>query len=93
MSALNARANVNDDVFDRLSQCARLTSEYLYLVPQHGYQYEKVKPIIDTHSLKEQYTNLNTLLEVQMASKVLAGAQYRAKGQWLLQLFLAVFDV
>ena len=62
-------------------QCARLTSEFLYLVPQHGYEYEKVRPIVDMESLKQQYTNLNTLLEVEMASKVLAGAQYRAKGE------------
>ena len=68
-------------------QCARLTSEYLYLVPQHGYEFEKVEPILDLNRLKKQWDTLNTLLEVEMASKVLAGAQLRANGlSWRLDL-------
>ena len=49
-------------------------------MPQHGYEFEKVQPILNMESLKKQWNALNTLLEVEMASKVLAGAQLRASG-------------
>ena len=39
-----------------------------------------MQPILDMDSLKKQWNALNTLLEVEMASKVLAGAQLRASG-------------
>ena len=61
---------------------AKLSSEYYHLVPQKGYAYEKIKPIENTRILREQQGILHNLLEYEMITKILAGAQYRIKGMF-----------
>lgn len=58
---------------------AKMSNEYFHLVPQAGYEYEKIRPIHDKRSLKNHLRKITNLLDYEMASRILLGAQYRLK--------------
>ena len=67
-------------VFHSCHQIYKLSNEYFHLIPEEGYSYEKVAPIDDMNRLSEKWKNINTLLELECASRIIAAAQYRCKG-------------
>ena len=62
-----------------LLQICRLSSEYYHLVPKSGYEYERLPPIDQKDSVEKELCHIDRLLELAVASKMLAGAQYRIK--------------
>jgi len=49
-------------------------------VPRSGYEFERI-PILDQPDyLKNEWKNVESLLELEMATKVMVGAQHRIKG-------------
>lgn len=49
-------------------------------MPQDGYAYEKVEPIGDLDNYRRQMGMIHNLLEYEMLARVIAGAQYKIKG-------------
>lgn len=66
-------------------QIADLTSEYYHLVPRKGFEYERMQPICNPDLFRTEWSHLNSVMELEMASKILAGAQFRIKGASLTQ--------
>ena len=66
-----------------MHQIAHLSSEFYYLVPQKGYEYERLQPIQDTNTLGRYVEKVENLLELEVSGKILLAAQYRAKGKCL----------
>lgn len=58
---------------------AKLSNEYFQLVPQAGYEYEKIRPIHDKRSLRDHLRKITNLLDYEMASRILLGAQHHLK--------------
>ena len=61
-------------------QIYALSNEYFHLVPQSGYIYEKVRPLDTMDELKEKWQHITALLELECASRIVAGAQHKCKG-------------
>ena len=59
---------------------SNLTSEYYHLIPRDGFSVERITPLHTPDQVKDEWKHVETLLELERASKVLAGAQYRIKG-------------
>ncbi|GAB1609603.1 poly [ADP-ribose] polymerase tankyrase-like isoform X2 [Argonauta hians] len=58
---------------------AKLSNEFYHLVPQKGFEYEKIRPIHVKNSLKNQMKIVENLLDYELASRILLGAQHRLK--------------
>ena len=69
---------------DKLSpsiQVAELSNEFYHLLPRSGFEFERL-PILDTSdAVQKEWKNVETLLELEIASKIMAGALHRIKGQ------------
>lgn len=62
-------------------QVCTLTNEYYHLVPQEGFVYERVEPISTKAKVSQCSKVISTLLDLELSAKMVAGAQYRAKGR------------
>ena len=60
-----------------LTTCCNLSNEYYCLVPTFGFEYEKVPPIDDDRTLKQEENKLKYLQEFETAKSILLGAMYR----------------
>merc|ERR1719158_442221 len=60
-----------------LSSISRLSTEYYYLVPKNGYQYEKVTPIDSEDDITKERHRLNVMLEFETSKSLLLGAMLR----------------
>jgi len=50
-------------------------------MPRSGFEFERL-PILDTsNAVQTEWKNVDTLLELEIASKIMAGALYRIKGE------------
>ena len=62
-------------------QVAHLSNEFYQLMPRSGFEFERI-PILDTSdAVQKEWKNVDTLLELEIASKIMAGALHRIKGQ------------
>jgi len=62
-------------------QVAHLSNEFYQLMPRSGFEFERI-PILDTSdAVQKEWKNVETLLELEVASKIMAGALYRVKGR------------
>ena len=62
-------------------QVAHLSNEFYHLMPRSGFEFERL-PILDTsNAVQTEWKNVDTLLELEIASKIMAGALYRIKGE------------
>jgi len=69
----------------RVIQIAQLSNEFYHLMPRSGFEFERI-PILDTSDeVQKEWKNVETLLELEIASKIMAGALYRIKGQSALK--------
>ena len=50
------------------------------MVPLEGYAYDRIHPLNDKSGIKNQMRLISMLLDLEVASKILLGAQYRAAG-------------
>lgn len=72
-------------VQNQLFQIASLTNEFYHLVPVGGFEYDVIRPIRDLSVLKEHMRLVADLMDMEVASKILLGSQYRLKGEnWQL---------
>ena len=62
------------EVFRKL---AELSARYYSLVPQKIGEDEVAKPITRLHSVREEYTKLDNLVNVEFTSRILLAALYR----------------
>merc|ERR1712062_936904 len=62
-----------------LVKICQLSSEYYYLVPKPGFEFERVTPIDSSSSLKEEKHRLDLLLEFETAKALVLGAMLRRK--------------
>ena len=51
------------------------------MVPKSGYEYERLPPLDNKDACDKELCHIDRLLELAVASKMLAGAQYRIKGE------------
>ncbi|XP_025104527.1 LOW QUALITY PROTEIN: tankyrase-like protein [Pomacea canaliculata] len=58
---------------------ASLTNEFYHLVPVGGFEYDVIRPIRDLSVLKEHMRLVADLMDMEVASKILLGSQYRLK--------------
>ncbi len=59
---------------------AELSNEYYHLVPQDGYSYERIAPLDDENNLQKEFKKIENLMELELAGRMLAGAQLKIKG-------------
>ncbi len=64
-----------------LPQVVSLSNEYYHLIPKDGYAYERIEPLDTMEKLNTEWRHVDSLLEIELATRMLAGAQYRVKGQ------------
>ena len=73
--------NKHDDVLKQLSDVldmiCRLSSEYYFLVPKDGYEFEKVAPIDSEDSIEEEKKRLSYLVEFETSKSMILGAMLR----------------
>ena len=62
---------VLQDLNDVLDKICKLTSEYYFLVPREGYEYEKVSPIDNEGMYEEEKKRLNYLLEFETSKSII----------------------
>ena len=60
-----------------LNKICRLSSEYYFLVPKAGYEFEKVAPIDRTDLLDEEKKRLEYLLEFETSKSMILGAMLK----------------
>ena len=60
-------------------QAVKLSNEVYQLVPLSGYAYETIRVITSKEELEELSTRLINLAEMELASRVTAGAMFRQK--------------
>ena len=63
-------------------QIAKLTNEYYHLVPIHGFECETIQPISEKKMLREHTKLLADLMDLQVASSILLGANLRKSGMY-----------
>ena len=71
-------------------QISSLSSEFYYLIPQKGYEYERLLPLDREHTINDHCENIRKLMELEYAGQVLLGAQYRHKGENFIKNVVAV---
>ncbi|XP_006818908.1 poly [ADP-ribose] polymerase tankyrase-like [Saccoglossus kowalevskii] len=64
---------------ETMEKVADLSSEYFQLVPSANYVYEELTPLNEPDALKAEVNKINNLLDLEVASRVLLGAQLKAK--------------
>lgn len=67
---------VNDDLYEIAEKLALLTTEYYYLMPKAGFDFDKVN-VFDNGNIHDEEVRVNHLLEFEVAERLLLGAQYR----------------
>ena len=67
---------VNDDLYEVSEKLALLTTEYYYLMPKAGFDFDKIN-VFDNCNIHEEEVRVNHLLEFEVAERLLLGAQYR----------------
>ena len=65
-------------------QIAELSTQFHNLVPLEGYAYDRIHPLNDKSAIKAQMRLISVLLDLEVASKILLGAQYRSAGEYSL---------
>jgi hypothetical protein len=63
-----------------LTKVSNLTSEYYHLIPQNGFAFERITPLDSEDAIGREWKHVSSLLELEVASKMLSGAQFRCKG-------------
>ncbi|KAL4238217.1 hypothetical protein ACF0H5_002929 [Mactra antiquata] len=66
---------------DCCEQISVLSTEYHSLIPQHGYAFERVQPLVQRSQVKIQLRLISNLLDLETASKILLGAQNQISEQ------------
>ena len=74
---------------DVVQKISTLSSEYHFLVPQPGFEYERVPPIEYEHQIEEERKNLDYLLDFSYTEKLLLGAMYRRQEKHPLEYVYA----
>ncbi|XP_029642629.1 poly [ADP-ribose] polymerase tankyrase isoform X2 [Octopus sinensis] len=69
----------NEEYQKNCEKIAKLSNEYFHLIPLKGYEFEKIRPIYTKSSLKSQMKMVENLLDYELASRILLGAQQRLK--------------
>jgi len=60
-----------------LEKVAHLSNEYYHLIPPSGYEFERIPILDDEEKLMEEWKSIETLLELEVAAKMMAGALHR----------------
>ncbi|GAB6020532.1 hypothetical protein CHUAL_003215 [Chamberlinius hualienensis] len=68
-----------DRVIELAEKIIDLSSEYFQAIPQHGYAFEKVRPLENLQGVKNYLENLEYMFHLELVSKLLLGAQLRVK--------------
>ena len=76
LEKLNKKENLAE-YMDLLDQINRLSNDFYDLIPQMGYNYERLAPISTEHELNDQLCTINKLASAQMAVRTLMGARQR----------------
>lgn len=69
-----------------LFQIVKLTNEYYHLIPIYGFENETIQPISEKKMLREHTKLLANLMDLQVASNILLGANLRQAGNGNNQL-------
>ncbi|XP_052272329.1 poly [ADP-ribose] polymerase tankyrase-like isoform X2 [Dreissena polymorpha] len=56
---------------------SQLSTDYYSLIPVQGYAYERVEPLRNTATIRQHMRLLNTLLDIETASRIMLAAQHR----------------
>lgn len=73
-------------------QLYALSNEYYTLMPSSDYTRMRIPPITTTRQVRDQTNMLVALLDIELASKILLGAQLRIKGKWFAVDWLQITD-
>lgn len=60
-----------------VEKVASLTTDYYYLMPKSGFEFDKLAPIDSEYLWKDEMTRVDHMLEFEVAERFLLGAQYR----------------
>ena len=63
--------------FELFTNCCKLSNDYYSLVPTFGFEFEKVPPIDNVHTLEQEENKIKYLQEFETAKSILLGAMYR----------------
>ncbi|XP_055957133.1 poly [ADP-ribose] polymerase tankyrase [Patella vulgata] len=75
----NLLSEVQNELQTNVEKICKLTNEYYHLIPMDGYSHDKIEPIDKKETLKHHLRLLSNLLDLEVASKILLGAQYQIK--------------
>lgn len=76
LEKLNKKENLSE-YMGLLERINRLSNDFYDLVPQMGYNYERLAPISTEHELNDQLCTINKLASAQMAVRTLMAARQR----------------
>ncbi|XP_045173685.2 poly [ADP-ribose] polymerase tankyrase-like [Mercenaria mercenaria] len=74
------KTNLAFDQSEHQANCEKisaLSTEYYSLIPQEGYSYDKVEPLVNRSHITAEMRLISNLLDLETASKILLGAQYK----------------
>ncbi|XP_076308551.1 LOW QUALITY PROTEIN: poly [ADP-ribose] polymerase tankyrase-like [Tachypleus tridentatus] len=60
-----------------IQKIIKLSEEYYFTVPVHGFEYEKLRPLYDVNLLRNQMELINSLQHIELAKELLLAAQLR----------------
>lgn len=61
-------------------QILELSSRYYQLIPYTDFAFDKMEPLNKLEALKDAEKNMQNLVDLELANRILLGAQYRIKG-------------
>jgi len=80
VSAYLLLSSAGNELSSPVIQVAHLSNEFYHLMPRSGFEFERI-PILDTSDdVQKEWRNVETLLELEVASKIMAAALHRIKG-------------
>ncbi|XP_066280586.1 poly [ADP-ribose] polymerase tankyrase-like isoform X1 [Branchiostoma lanceolatum] len=60
-----------------MEKVAELSNKYYQLIPPGNYSHEKIGAMVDQRAIKREYDKLSSLMDLEVASKVLVGAHHK----------------